>query len=76
MGPRSGEHYRKGVILPLFFIMDMATDGGLQDDKLTTYTVFCPPQTPPACDIGLEFPFVFAEGPSTLQFHGTVHSTL
>jgi hypothetical protein len=44
--------------------------------RLTTYTVFCPPQTPPTCDVALEFPFVFAEGPGTVQFYGTVISTL
>ncbi|KAL7933590.1 hypothetical protein V8C35DRAFT_303349 [Trichoderma chlorosporum] len=41
----------------------------------TTFTIFCPTQTPPACDLSLEFPFVIVEGPGTLQFHGTVTST-
>ncbi|KAM0255005.1 hypothetical protein ACHAQJ_006233 [Trichoderma viride] len=41
----------------------------------TTYTIFCPTQTPPACDLSLEFPFVIVEGPDTLEFHGTVTST-
>ncbi|KAH6607683.1 hypothetical protein Trco_003996 [Trichoderma cornu-damae] len=41
----------------------------------TTYTIFCPMQTPPACDLSLEFPFVIVEGPDTLEFHGTVTST-
>ncbi|KAK1507724.1 hypothetical protein CTAM01_02836 [Colletotrichum tamarilloi] len=44
--------------------------------KETTYTVFCPPQTSPNCDLAIEFPFVFSEGESTLQFHGTKTSTL
>lgn len=41
----------------------------------TTYTIFCPTQTPLACDLSLEFPFVIVEGPDTLEFHGTVTST-
>ncbi|PHH92585.1 hypothetical protein CDD83_6747 [Cordyceps sp. RAO-2017] len=41
----------------------------------TTYTIFCPIQTPPTCDLALDFPFVVVEGPSTLQFHGTHTST-
>ncbi|PTB70844.1 hypothetical protein BBK36DRAFT_1107152 [Trichoderma citrinoviride] len=41
----------------------------------TTFTIFCPTQTPPACDLSLEFPFVIVEGPGTLEFHGTVTST-
>ncbi|KAI9167061.1 Mannan endo-1,6-alpha-mannosidase DCW1 [Paramyrothecium foliicola] len=41
----------------------------------TTYTIFCPEQTPPACDISLEFPFVVIEGPDTVHFHGTYTST-
>ncbi|KYK59491.1 hypothetical protein DCS_00621 [Drechmeria coniospora] len=41
----------------------------------TTYTIFCPVQTPPACELSLEFPFIIAEGPGTLQFHGTLTST-
>ncbi|KAL7789486.1 hypothetical protein V8C37DRAFT_386049 [Trichoderma ceciliae] len=41
----------------------------------TTYTIFCPAETPPACDLSLEFPFVIVEGPDTLEFHGTVTST-
>ncbi|GJC78003.1 hypothetical protein ColLi_00841 [Colletotrichum liriopes] len=44
--------------------------------KETTYTIFCAPQTPPNCDLAVEFPFVFAEGENTLQFHGTKTSTL
>ncbi|KAK2001806.1 hypothetical protein LX36DRAFT_318991 [Colletotrichum falcatum] len=43
--------------------------------KETTYTIFCAPQTPPNCDLAVEFPFVFAEGENTLQFHGTKTST-
>ncbi|KAF9870337.1 hypothetical protein CkaCkLH20_12184 [Colletotrichum karsti] len=46
------------------------------NDKETTYTIFCAPQTPPNCDLALEFPFIFVEGQSTLQFHGTKTSTL
>ncbi|TDZ22729.1 hypothetical protein Cob_v004204 [Colletotrichum orbiculare MAFF 240422] len=46
------------------------------NDKETTYTIFCAPQTPPNCDLALEFPFVFVEGEQTLQFHGTKTSTL
>ncbi|KAK6224645.1 hypothetical protein QIS74_02972 [Colletotrichum tabaci] len=46
------------------------------DAKETTYTIFCAPQTPPNCDLAVEFPFVFAEGENTLQFHGTKTSTL
>ncbi|EFQ30920.1 hypothetical protein CGRA01v4_08672 [Colletotrichum graminicola] len=46
------------------------------NDKETTYTIFCAPQIPPDCDLAVEFPFVFAEGESTLQFHGTKTSTL
>ncbi|KAK5998389.1 hypothetical protein PT974_00768 [Cladobotryum mycophilum] len=42
----------------------------------TTYTIFCPTQTPPACDLSLEFPFVLVEGPDTVQFHGTYTSTI
>lgn len=41
----------------------------------TTYTIFCPTETPPACDLSLEFPFVIVEGPHTVKFHGTVAST-
>lgn len=41
----------------------------------TTYTIFCPTETPPACDIALEFPFIITGGPSTVKFHGTVTST-
>ncbi|KAM4056731.1 hypothetical protein HRG_003599 [Hirsutella rhossiliensis] len=41
----------------------------------TTYTIFCPTETPPACDLSLEFPFVIVEGPGTLRFHGTYTST-
>ncbi|OHE95687.1 hypothetical protein CORC01_08971 [Colletotrichum orchidophilum] len=44
--------------------------------KETTYTIFCAPQTPPNCDLAVEFPFIFAEGENTLQFHGTKTSTL
>ncbi|PHH64833.1 hypothetical protein CDD81_3899 [Ophiocordyceps australis] len=44
--------------------------------KETTYTIFCPTQTPPACDLALDFPFIVVEGPSTLKFHGTHTSTL
>ncbi|KAK2021663.1 hypothetical protein LX32DRAFT_240138 [Colletotrichum zoysiae] len=44
--------------------------------KETTYTIFCAPQTLPNCDLAVEFPFVFAEGENTLQFHGTKTSTL
>ncbi|GKT62033.1 hypothetical protein ColTof4_02339 [Colletotrichum tofieldiae] len=44
--------------------------------KETTYTIFCAPQNPPNCDLAVEFPFVFAEGENTLQFHGTKTSTL
>ncbi|KAL0933167.1 uncharacterized protein CTRU02_212130 [Colletotrichum truncatum] len=46
------------------------------NDKETTYTIFCAPQTPPNCDLALEFPFIFVEGQQTLQFHGTKTSTL
>ncbi|OLN97600.1 hypothetical protein CCHL11_01165 [Colletotrichum chlorophyti] len=46
------------------------------NDKETTYTIFCAPQTPPNCDLAIEFPFVFAENAETLQFHGTKTSTL
>ncbi|WQF83523.1 hypothetical protein CDEST_08537 [Colletotrichum destructivum] len=46
------------------------------DAKETTYTIFCAPQTPPNCDLAVEFPFIFAEGENTLQFHGTKTSTL
>ncbi|KAL6698034.1 hypothetical protein J3F84DRAFT_258818 [Trichoderma pleuroticola] len=41
----------------------------------TTFTIFCPTETPLACDLSLEFPFVIVEGPGTLEFHGTVTST-
>ncbi|UNI21851.1 hypothetical protein JDV02_007802 [Purpureocillium takamizusanense] len=41
----------------------------------TTYTIFCPTDTPAACDISLEFPFIIVEGQSTLKFHGTLTST-
>lgn len=41
----------------------------------TTYTIFCPTETPAACDISLEFPFIIVEGQSTLKFHGTLTST-
>lgn len=48
----------------------------LQNSKETTYTIFCAPQTPPNCDLALEFPFIFVEGQQTLDFHGTKTSTL
>ncbi|KFA78079.1 hypothetical protein S40288_05459 [Stachybotrys chartarum IBT 40288] len=41
----------------------------------TTYTIFCPVQTPPSCDLSLEFPFIIVEGPDTVDFHGTLTST-
>lgn len=41
----------------------------------TTYTIFCPDDNPPACDISLEFPFELVEGPDTVGFHGTYTST-
>ncbi|KAK0391222.1 hypothetical protein NLU13_0723 [Sarocladium strictum] len=41
----------------------------------TTYTIFCPEMTPPACDLSLEFPFELVEGPDTVEFHGTYTST-
>lgn len=41
----------------------------------TTYTIFCPTETPQACDLSLEFPFVVVEGPNTVEFHGTYTST-
>jgi hypothetical protein len=41
----------------------------------TTYTIFCPEQTPAVCDISLEFPFIVVEGPDTIHFHGTYTST-
>lgn len=41
----------------------------------TTYTIFCPVETPPACDLSLEFPFIIIGGPHTVKFHGTVTST-
>ncbi|KAI9902595.1 hypothetical protein N3K66_001947 [Trichothecium roseum] len=41
----------------------------------TTYTIFCPEQTPPACDISLDFPFIVVGGPHTVRFHGTVTET-
>ncbi|EQB47307.1 hypothetical protein GCG54_00008047 [Colletotrichum gloeosporioides] len=46
------------------------------NSKETTYTIFCAPQTPPNCDLALEFPFIFVEGQQTLDFHGTKTSTL
>ncbi|KAF4450503.1 hypothetical protein F53441_6393 [Fusarium austroafricanum] len=47
--------------------------------KETTYTIFCPDtddSNPPECDLSLEFPFVLAEGPDTVRFHGTHTSRL
>ncbi|KAF7547558.1 hypothetical protein G7Z17_g7645 [Cylindrodendrum hubeiense] len=41
----------------------------------TTYTIFCPDDNPPECDISLEFPYVLVEGPDTVEFHGTYTST-
>ncbi|KAF7547809.1 hypothetical protein G7046_g8892 [Stylonectria norvegica] len=41
----------------------------------TTYTIFCPDETPPRCDISLEFPFELVEGPDVVRFHGTYTST-
>ena len=41
----------------------------------TTYTIFCPIETPPACDLSLEFPFIVVEGPHTVRFEGTLTST-
>lgn len=41
----------------------------------TTYTIFCPEMTPPACGLSLEFPFELIEGPNTVEFHGTYTST-
>jgi hypothetical protein len=41
----------------------------------TTYTIFCPEMTPPACGLSLEFPFELVEGPDTVEFHGTYTST-
>ncbi|KAG9255850.1 uncharacterized protein F5Z01DRAFT_519081 [Emericellopsis atlantica] len=41
----------------------------------TTYTIFCPTQTPPACEIDMDFPFIVVCGESTVRFHGTVTST-
>lgn len=48
-----------------------------QDDKAnrTTYTAFCPKQSTDACNLALQFPFVFVEGPKTVEFHGTYTST-
>ncbi|KAH7328104.1 hypothetical protein B0I35DRAFT_506636 [Stachybotrys elegans] len=43
--------------------------------KETAYTIFCPAQTPRACALSLEFPFVIVEGPNTVRFHGTHTST-
>jgi len=41
----------------------------------TTYTIFCPTETPPACEIDMDFPFIVVCGESTVRFHGTVTST-
>ncbi|KAH6895381.1 hypothetical protein B0T10DRAFT_214445 [Thelonectria olida] len=45
------------------------------EEHQTAYTIFCPNDNPPECDISLEFPFVVIEGPDTIQFHGTYTST-
>ncbi|KAH7145816.1 hypothetical protein B0J13DRAFT_525339 [Dactylonectria estremocensis] len=50
----------------------IASDPHLQQ---TTYTIFCPDDDPPACDISLEFPFELVEGAGTVGFHGTYTST-
>jgi hypothetical protein len=42
----------------------------LQDDKATTYTLFCVEQTPPSCVLDTDLPLSFAEGPGTLHFDG------
>ncbi|PHH83681.1 hypothetical protein CDD82_5439 [Ophiocordyceps australis] len=60
------------IFLP-YYDSDDWSDAAVNE---TTYTIFCPTQTPPACDLALEFPFIVVEGPSTLKFHGTHTSTL
>ncbi|KAI5463228.1 hypothetical protein BGZ63DRAFT_353158 [Mariannaea sp. PMI_226] len=46
-----------------------------EKEHQTTYTIFCPNDNPPECDISLEFPFIIVEGPDTVIFHGTYTST-
>ncbi|RDA92410.1 hypothetical protein CP533_4743 [Ophiocordyceps camponoti-saundersi (nom. inval.)] len=41
----------------------------------TAYDIFCPAQTPPPCDLSLDFPFIVTKGPSMVRFRGTLTST-
>ncbi|RCI09600.1 hypothetical protein L249_4145 [Ophiocordyceps polyrhachis-furcata BCC 54312] len=41
----------------------------------TAYDIFCPAQTPPPCDLALDFPFIVTKGPSMIRFRGTLTST-
>ncbi len=59
----------QGLVLTLLDLQDASANR-------TTYTIFCPQQTPQACNLALEFPFIFVEGPETVEFHGTYTSTL
>ncbi|KAK3939786.1 hypothetical protein QBC46DRAFT_386971 [Diplogelasinospora grovesii] len=45
------------------------------DDSATTYTVFCAEQAP-TCEISGDLPFVFAEGPNTLNYGGSAAGTI
>lgn len=71
---------RLGDRVRLETCQDFCTNGFplIQDASAnrTTYTIFCPQQTPQACNLALEFPFIFVEGPETVEFHGTYTSTL
>lgn len=41
----------------------------------TAYDIFCPVQTPPPCDLSLEFPFIVTRGSNVIRFRGTHTST-
>ncbi|PFH57013.1 hypothetical protein XA68_15619 [Ophiocordyceps unilateralis] len=41
----------------------------------TAYDIFCPVQTPPPCDLSLDFPFIVTRGSNMIRFHGTLTST-
>ena len=47
-----------------------------QNTAETTYTIFCADKSPQSCEIAKNFPFTFAEGPSTLHFEGKSPGTM
>ncbi|PHH78670.1 hypothetical protein CDD80_6482 [Ophiocordyceps camponoti-rufipedis] len=54
-----------------------AADAFQQNAKAneTAYDIFCPVQTPPPCDLSLEFPFIVTRGSNVIRFRGTHTST-